>query len=85
MPDGIQVAVQIVGTDVARLDELVAQGRFASRAEALREGLAALLQGESRRRIGEAIADGYRRHPQTEEDEVAAEAKLRQLIAEEPW
>jgi hypothetical protein len=38
-----------------------------------------------RRRIGEAIVEGYRRHPQTEEEIGWADEATVRMIAEEPW
>lgn len=46
------------------LDEVVARGRFASRSEALREGLAMLLREERERDIEEAYRRAYEKHPQ---------------------
>jgi Arc/MetJ-type ribon-helix-helix transcriptional regulator len=52
--------------DVAALDELVAQGRFRSRSEALRAGFARILRDERERSIREAYRRGYGRQPQEE-------------------
>ena len=52
--------------DVAALDELVATGRFASRSDALRAGLASLLRAEREREIDEAYRRGYGKQPQEE-------------------
>ncbi|MGH8930226.1 MAG: ribbon-helix-helix domain-containing protein [Egibacteraceae bacterium] len=85
MTFGTQVAARLGKDDVARLDELVATGRFESRAEAVRLAVVALLDSERRRAIGEAIVAGYERVPQTREELAAAETNLATLIAEEPW
>jgi Arc/MetJ-type ribon-helix-helix transcriptional regulator len=53
-------------TDLARLDELVEQGRFPSRSEALRAGLARLLEDERESEIESAYRRGYHEHPQEE-------------------
>ncbi len=55
------------------------------RAGALRHALSAHLDGERRRRIGEAIAQGYRNTPQTDDEISGAEASAAAMIAEEPW
>jgi Arc/MetJ-type ribon-helix-helix transcriptional regulator len=80
-----QIAVRIPDELAASLEELVTSGRFPTKAEALRSALEALVVAERRRRIGERVAEGYRRLPQ-EEDEVAAatHAAIRS-IHEEPW
>jgi len=51
-------------SDLAVLDELVKSGRFASRSEALRAGLARLVHDERERAIDEAYHRGYEEHPQ---------------------
>lgn len=85
MSFGTQIAVRLDDELVARLDELVREGRFASRADALRHAVQAYVDRERRRRVGEAIAEGYRRLPQTEEETAGAEESARAMIAEEPW
>lgn len=53
-------------SDLAVLDNLVKQGRFANRSEALRAGLARLLHDEQERAIEAAYRRGYAEHPQDE-------------------
>ena len=60
----VQVPVRLTEEDTARLDELVARGRFANRSEALREALAQLLHEEREREIDEAYRRGYGENPQ---------------------
>lgn len=59
-----QVPVRLTDEDVAALDEAVRRGRFSSRSDALRAGLAVVLREEVEREIDEAYARGYREHPQ---------------------
>lgn len=67
------------------LDVLVETGRFRSKAAAVRTAIESFLEAERRRRIGEEIADGYRRVPQTDDEvEAATQAAIRS-IEEEPW
>ena len=80
-----QVAVRIPDTLLAEVDRLVAAGRFATRAEAIRAGLVAVLERDRQQRIDDAIVAGYRRNPPTSADEDWAERSGRELIAEEPW
>lgn len=67
------------------VDRLVGEGVVASRSEAVRLGLERLVDRERRRRIGEAIVDGYRRIPQTDEELEWADAATRDMMAEESW
>jgi len=62
----IQVPVRMPESDVAALDAVVASGRFASRSEALRAGLAQLLREEQQREIDAAYQRGYGARPQEE-------------------
>lgn len=85
MSSGTQLAARFESVIVERVDELVAEGRFTSRADALRHALSTYLAGERRQRMGEAVADGYRRVPQSDDELAGAEASARAMIAEEPW
>jgi Arc/MetJ-type ribon-helix-helix transcriptional regulator len=81
----IQIAVRLPDDLVGELDELIRDGRFESRAEAVRSALLTLVERDRRRRVGEAIADGYRRVPQTRDElDAATDAAIRS-IHEEPW
>lgn len=85
MASGTQLAAMFEDAAIAQLDELVATGRFASRAEAVRAAVHAYLDVERRRAAGQAIVDGYLRVPETNAEMATAEDNLRRLIAEEPW
>lgn len=80
-----QLVTRLDPTLATALDELVADGVFASRSEAVRLGLARLIDEERRRRIGEAIVDGYRRVPPTPDEVADATTETRRLVVEEPW
>jgi Arc/MetJ-type ribon-helix-helix transcriptional regulator len=67
------------------VDALVASGVVGSRSEAVRIGLAALVDRHRRRSIGDRIARGYSERPQTEEELAGLDEATRSLIAEEPW
>lgn len=79
-----QIAVRIPDDLVRALDDLVAAGRYATRADAVRAGVQAVVAAERERRIDEQIAEGYRAHPPTPAEGRWADAG-RDLIAEEPW
>ncbi|MGH3065019.1 MAG: ribbon-helix-helix domain-containing protein [Gaiellaceae bacterium] len=70
----VQIPVRIPDEDARRLDDVVASGRFASRSDALREGLALLLREEREREIVEAYRRGYERFPQ--EDRVGQDGLI---------
>jgi len=72
-----QIAVRLPDELAASLDALVApRGRFVTKADADRE---------ERRRTGEAIAEGYRRIPQTAEEVAGVWEESIRSIEEEPW
>jgi Arc/MetJ-type ribon-helix-helix transcriptional regulator len=51
---------------MAAVDEVVASGRYGSRSDVLRAGLARVLAEERGRAIDEAYRRGYGEHPQEE-------------------
>jgi Arc/MetJ-type ribon-helix-helix transcriptional regulator len=83
------VTVQLVTRvpdDVAEaVDRLVEIGVFASRSDAVRAGLEAVVDRARRDGIGRAIAEGYRRIPQDADDLAWSDAATSAMIAEEPW
>ncbi len=80
-----QIAIRIPDELAESLEELVANGRFHTKADAIRTALQTLLETERRRRVGEQIAAGYRRTPQADDEVVAAEGAAIGSIQEEPW
>jgi Arc/MetJ-type ribon-helix-helix transcriptional regulator len=70
---------------LADVDALVSEGVAATRSEAVRLGLEALVEHHRRAQIGQAIVDGYRRHPQDEEELAGLDEATRALIEEEQW
>jgi len=81
----VQLVTRIPDDVAKRLDSLVDLGVFASRSEAVRAGLEAILERERRRSVGQAIVDGYRRIPQEGDDLTWSDAATAAMIAEEPW
>ena len=80
-----QIAIRIPDALAESLEDLVSEGRFETKAEAIRAALPNLVDQERRRKVGELIADGYRRIPQDEDElESARQAAIRS-IEEEPW
>ena len=80
-----QITVRIPSPLAESLEDLVTRGTFETKAEAIRVALEALVDAERRKRVGESIADGYRRIPQDDEDVEAARVAAIRSIEEEPW
>jgi Arc/MetJ-type ribon-helix-helix transcriptional regulator len=80
-----QIAVRLPSELLHQLDELVAEGTYASRAAAVRAGLVVLLATSRERALDRAIVDGYRRVPPSDDELAAAHASMREAIAGEPW
>jgi Arc/MetJ-type ribon-helix-helix transcriptional regulator len=79
-----QLAVKLPDELLARLDQLVGEGRFASRSEAVRDGISRVVRDAERERIDVAFAAGFARHP--DDDSLAeAERLATEAIADEPW
>lgn len=79
-----QIAVRVDQELAAGLDELVAEGRFATKADAIRTAIEALVDVERRRRIGEAIVEGYRRIPPDIDPDLESilEAAMHDMLAD---
>ena len=81
----VQIAVRLDDELVAQVDYLVRSGVVDSRSQAVREGLRVLVDQRRRRAVGEAIVDGYRRLPQTDDEVAWSDEATAAMIAEEPW
>jgi len=80
-----QIAVKLSDALVRQLDDLVASGSFDSRSDAVRRGIEALVAQRSRQLVDAAFAEGFARHPDTE-DEIADATRLAvDAINNEPW
>ncbi len=80
-----QLVTRVNDNLVSLVDELVEEGVVESRSDAVRRGLRALVDRQRRLRTGEAIVQGYRDRPQTEEEVGWADAATIRMIGEEPW
>lgn len=80
-----QLVTRVSADLVAAVDELVADGVVASRSDAVRLALAALVDRHRRAQVGRVIAEGYRRRPQTQAEVGWADEATHRMIAEEPW
>jgi Arc/MetJ-type ribon-helix-helix transcriptional regulator len=80
-----QIEVRIPNALAKALDDLVSEGMFETKAQAIRAALQTLVDQERRRRMGELIADGYRRIPQDEDEVEPARRAAIRSIEQEPW
>jgi Arc/MetJ-type ribon-helix-helix transcriptional regulator len=87
LPDmSVQIAVRLPNELAAALDGLVEpDGPFMTKADAVRSAIEELVDRDRRRRIGEAIAEGYRRIPQTDAEIARVHEDSIRSIEEEPW
>ena len=81
----VQIAVRIPDALIGRLDDVVASGRFQTRADAVRAALEALLETERRAEVGRRIVEGYQRGPQEDADVAAAAEVADASLEDEPW
>ena len=80
-----QVPTRFDNAQLALLDQLVEAGLADSRSELIRLAVEQLHEAHRRRSIGQTIADGYRKTPQTETENDWATANAIALIEAEPW
>lgn len=80
-----QLVTRVPDEVVAVIDDLVREGVFDSRSDAVRAGLGDVIDRRRRAAVGQAIADGYRRVPQTDAEVSWSDAASAAMIAEEPW
>ena len=79
-----QTLVQLTDELLATLDERAAR-EHRSRSTLIREALQEYLSDELDAEVGRQIADGYRRHPQTAEEDAWAYRNAAEAIRDEPW
>ena len=70
---------------VSLVDELVAEGVVESRSDAVRQGLAVLIDQHQRSRTAEAIILGYEQHPQAGNEIGWSDKATAAMIKSEPW
>lgn len=80
-----QLVTRVDDRLLAQVDALVDEGVAATRSDAVRLGLVALVESHRRQRTGTAIVEGYRRHPQQDDELAGLDEATRALIEEEPW
>lgn len=79
-----QTLVQLTDDLLQRLDERAARERR-SRSTLIREAIEDYLSDDLKAEVDRRIVDGYRRLPQTDDEDAWAEANARAAIREEPW
>lgn len=79
-----QTLVQLTDELLELLDERAARERR-SRSTLIREAIEDYLNDDLQAEIDRRIVEGYRRLPQTDEEDAWAEANTRAAIREEPW
>jgi Arc/MetJ-type ribon-helix-helix transcriptional regulator len=80
-----QLVTRLSDDLLAEVDDLVAEGVVASRSEAVRVGLQALVEQHRRSVVGRRIVDGYRGAPQTSDELAGLDEATKALVFEEPW
>ncbi|MGE0877324.1 MAG: ribbon-helix-helix domain-containing protein [Acidimicrobiia bacterium] len=80
-----QLVTRVEDELLAEVDRLIEEGAVISRSDAVRKGLYVLVDQHRRKRIGEAIVQGYTTMPQTESETSWNEAAAIAMINEEPW
>ncbi len=80
-----QVVARLDDDLIAAVDDMVKEGVFESRSDAIRIALRRIVDERRRHKIGQAIIEGYRRIPVTAEETAWAEAATIRMIEEEPW
>lgn len=80
-----QLVTRVPDTLAEAVDNLVQAGVFASRSDAVRVGLEAVVERERREAVGRAIVEGYVRVQQDADDLAWSDAATSAMIAEEPW
>ena len=79
------VPTRFTDEELALIDHLVSEGIAESRSAVIRKGVHHLVDSVRRAEIGEAIAQSYREHPQTTEDDDLAMANAIAMTEAEPW
>ncbi len=80
-----QIAVKLPDELVSEIDRLVEGGAFASRSQAIRSGLEAMVAGRHRLEIDRQFHDAAAGHPETREDIADATRLAVDAIRDEPW
>lgn len=80
-----QIAVKLPDELVAEVDRLVERGAFASRSQAIRTGLEAMVAARRRAEIDRSYHDAFARVPESPEEMREATRLAVDSIHDEPW
>ena len=79
------VAIRLPDEMIIEIDGLIEAGSFSTRTDVIKGALQRLLADLERERIDQAIIEGYRRIPETEEEMAQAYQNAKEMVDEEPW
>jgi Arc/MetJ-type ribon-helix-helix transcriptional regulator len=82
------IAVRLPEETLSGLDRLVAEGRYVTRSEGIKDALDKLLEAAERGRIDRALIEGYERVPVTDEELRLVDVHARMSLAlldDEDW
>ena len=79
----VQIAIRLADADLARLDTVVAHGRYPTRAAAVRAGVERLLRDEREHEIAEQYRRAYGAQPQDESTGRAGSALMATVLRRE--
>lgn len=80
-----QLVTRIDAELSAAVDELIQEGEYESRSDAMRKALTALVDLHRRRKIGDQIVEGYLRFPETAEELEQARLNAIEMVNEIAW
>lgn len=80
-----QIAVKLPDATLDQVDRLVADGTFSSRSEAVRAGLALVVDRAREHAVDSAFATGFAAQPDTSAELRTARQLATAAIDEEPW
>ncbi len=79
------VPTRFTASEMQTLDRLVADGVGETRSEVIRKAVDRLAESVEHDRVGQMIADSYRRQPQSPEEDAMAMANALTMVEAEPW
>jgi len=79
------VPTRFTDSELELIDELVAGGIGETRSAVIRRGVLQLAESVRRGQVGAVIAESYRRHPQSPDDDELAMTSALALTEAEPW
>lgn len=81
----IQIAVKVPDELLGEVDRLVERGAFASRSQAIRSGLEAMVSSLHRRDLDQRYRDAFASLPETDDELADARRLAADAIRDEPW